>query len=244
MAQHIRKAASLLFTQECMREYFDKFNFFHVGCFKATLSKGLGLGIIGGSLLVKVPQIVKILKNRSGEGINVFSVLLDLFAITAMSSYSFMSRFPFSAWGDGVFLGLQTLIIAVLVLHYNGDTAKATAFLSAYLAVICAANSGLTPVHVLWTCQAMNIPIVLISKLAQAYTNYANGNTGQLSAATCFMLFFGSLARIFTSVQETGDMTMIIMYVCSTLANGIIVAQLMYYWNVDVKSKEKIKKKS
>lgn len=71
----------------------------------------------------------------------------------------------FSAWGDGVFLGLQTLIIAILVMHYNGNTAKATAFLSAYIAVISAANSGLTPINVLWVCQAMNIPIVLISKV-------------------------------------------------------------------------------
>lgn len=45
--------------------------------------------------LVKVPQIVKIFKNKSGEGINILSVLLDLFAITSMSSYSFCSRFPF-----------------------------------------------------------------------------------------------------------------------------------------------------
>lgn len=29
MAQHIRKAALFLFTQECLKEYFDKFNFFH-----------------------------------------------------------------------------------------------------------------------------------------------------------------------------------------------------------------------
>jgi len=76
----------------------------------------------------------------------------------------------------------------------------------------------------------------------QAYTNYSNGNTGQLSAVTCLLLFFGSLARIFTSIQETGDTTMILMYVCSTLANAVIVTQLLYYWNIDVKSKEKIKK--
>lgn len=50
-------------------------------------------------------------------------------------------------------------------MHYNGDTAKATAFLSAYLAVLFAANSGLTPIHILWACQSMNIPIVLISKV-------------------------------------------------------------------------------
>ncbi|XP_032689408.1 mannose-P-dolichol utilization defect 1 protein homolog isoform X2 [Odontomachus brunneus] len=214
-----------------------------VGCFKATLSKVLGMGIIGGSLLVKIPQIVKILRNKSGEGINIFSVLLDLFAITTMVSYSFINGFPFSAWGDGVFLGLQTLAIAVLVMHYNGETAKAIASLFAYVAVVFAANSGATPIYILLACQAINIPIVLISKLMQAWTNYSNGNTGQLSAATIFMLFFGSLARIFTSIQETNDATMITMYVCSTLANGIIVVQLFYYWNVDVKSKVKSKKK-
>ncbi|KOC66498.1 Mannose-P-dolichol utilization defect 1 protein like protein [Habropoda laboriosa] len=213
-----------------------------VGCFKATLSKVLGLGIIGGSLLVKVPQIVKILKSKSAEGINVLSVLLDLFAITAMVSYSFISGFPFSSWGDGVFLGIQTLAIAVLVMHFSGNTVQATAFLGAYLAVVFAATSGLTSVKILWACQAMNIPIVLTSKLIQAYTNYTNGSTGQLSAATGFMLFFGSLARIFTSIQETGDMTMIIMYICSTAANAVIAAQILYYWNVVTQVKEKAKK--
>ncbi|XP_014470203.1 PREDICTED: mannose-P-dolichol utilization defect 1 protein homolog [Dinoponera quadriceps] len=243
MAQLMRNAALLLFTEECAEKYFKEFQFLHVGCFKATVSKVLGIGIIGGSLFVKIPQIVKILQNKSGEGINIFSVLLDLFAITAMISYSFINGFPFSAWGDVVFLGIQTLAIAVLVMHYNGETAKATALLFAYIAVVFAANSGATPVHILWACQAINIPIVLISKLMQAWTNYCNGSTGQLSAATIFMLFFGSLARIFTSIQETGDATIITMYVCSTLANGIIVLQLFRYWNIDVKSKANVKKK-
>lgn len=243
MAHLVKRAALLLLTEKCLEEYFDELNFFHVGCFKATLSKGLGLGIIAGSLLVKVPQIVKILKNKSAKGINVFSVLLDLFAITAMVSYSFVSGFPFSSWGDGVFLGLQTLAIAVLVMHYSGNTVQATAFLAAYLAVVFAATSGLTPIHVLWSCQAMNIPIVLISKLMQAYTNYTNGSTGQLSAATGFMLFFGSLARIFTSIQETGDSTMITMFICSTTANAVIAAQILYYWNAaETKTVGKTKK--
>lgn len=79
-------------------------------------------------------------------------------------------------------------------------------------------------------------------QLIQAYTNYTNGNTGQLSAATGFLLFFGSLARIFTSIEETGDMTMIIMYICSTTANAIIAAQILYYWNMDTNSKSITKK--
>lgn len=71
----------------------------------------------------------------------------------------------FSSWGDGIFLGLQTLAIAVLVIHFNGNTTQATAFLICYLAILVAIISELTPVNLLWTCQALNIPIVLISKV-------------------------------------------------------------------------------
>ncbi|XP_076285214.1 mannose-P-dolichol utilization defect 1 protein homolog [Lasioglossum baleicum] len=242
MAQLLKKVATIILSEKCMEEYFDEFNFMHAECFKATLSTCLGFAIICGSLLVKVPQVVKIVKGRSAQGINITSVLLDLFAITSMVSYSFVSGFPFSAWGDGVFLGLQTVAIAVLVLHFNLDTTRAATFLAAYVAVVTAAVSGMTPIKVLWACQTMNIPIVLISKLMQAYTNYSYGSTGQLSAVTGFMLFFGSLARIFTSIQETGDTSMILMYICSTLANSVIAFQILYYWNVDVSSKEKSKK--
>ncbi|XP_076750022.1 mannose-P-dolichol utilization defect 1 protein homolog [Xylocopa sonorina] len=238
----LKNLSLLVLTEECLEEYFDNLNFAHVGCFKATLSKVLGFCIIAGSLLVKVPQIVKLLQSKSAEGINIFSVLMDLFAITATVSYSFISGFPFSSWGDGIFLSLQTLAIAVLIMYYSGNMIHATAFLAAYLSIIIAATSGLTPVEVLWFCQTMNIPIVLTSKLMQAYTNYSNGSTGQLSAITGFLLFFGSLARIFTSYQETGDVTMIVTYTCSTSANAVLALQILYYWNVDTKSKSKMKK--
>lgn len=97
---------------------------------------------------------------------------------------------------------------------------------------------GPTSVDVLWSLQALNIPILVVGKMSQAYTNYSNGSTGQLSAVTCFMLFFGSLARIFTSIQETGDSLIILTYCLSTLTNGIIVAQLLYYWNVGAGGKK------
>jgi len=51
---------------------------------------------------VKIPQIVKIFKNKSGKGINIFSILLDLFAITATSSYGFSSNFPFR-WTNNLY---------------------------------------------------------------------------------------------------------------------------------------------
>ena len=67
---------------------------------------------------------------------------------------------------------------------------------------------GLVPDDVLWYGQAANIPMIVVGKLIQAATNYKNGHTGQLSAITVFLLTAGSLARIFTSIQETGDQVM------------------------------------
>ncbi|KAL5278994.1 MPDU1 family protein [Megaselia abdita] len=229
-----------LISEDCFDTYFLEHKFFDVPCGQALISKGLGMGIIAGSIMVKVPQIMKILANKSGEGINLTSVILDLMAITFHLSYSFVKGFPFSAWGDSTFLALQTAAIAALVLFYGGSPSKSLGFIAGYGALLFVLTSGIAPLKVLSIAQAFNIPILLVGKLSQAYTNFKNGSTGQLSAATCFMLFAGSLARIFTSIQETGDKMMVITFIASTFANGVIVAQLLYYWNAQPKKQKKL----
>ena len=66
-----------------------------VPCLKAPLSKGLGLGIIAGSILVKVPQIVKILKNKSAEGLSFTGTSLELVAVINSFCYNFVKQYPF-----------------------------------------------------------------------------------------------------------------------------------------------------
>ncbi|VVC97288.1 unnamed protein product [Leptidea sinapis] len=148
-----------------------------------------------------------------------------------------------NAWGDGTFLAIQTATIAALVLNYSGAPTKAGIFLAMYTGLVSILASGYTPVNILWNMQAMNVPIIFIAKTIQVVTNYKNGSTGQLSALTCFLLFGGSIARIFTSIQETGDFIIILTYCVSTLANGALVFQLLWYWNVDKTTKNKNKKK-
>lgn len=210
---------------------------FSVDCFKSTLSKGLGFAIILGSILVKLPQILKIIHNKSGEGINLLSVTLDLCAITIYLSYNYVKAFPFSAWGDSAFLAVQTVTIAALVLFYCGKKLESVVYTFLYLFGTCVLAGGFTSVGVLWTLQGFNIPILVISKLLQAHTNYKNGHTGQLSAVTLLLLFLGSVARIFTSIQETGDNMVIITHSASAAVNSVLVAQLLYYWKVDVHKK-------
>jgi len=81
-----------------------------------------------------------------------------------------------------------------------------------------------------------------VGKHSQAWTNFKNKSTGQLSAVTVILLFAGSLARIFTSIQKTGDSMMIITFCASSFANGVILSQLLYYWNKPAASKAAAKK--
>ncbi|XP_055375717.1 mannose-P-dolichol utilization defect 1 protein homolog [Condylostylus longicornis] len=226
-------------STECYDKYFIEKDFADVECGKAVLSKCLGFAIIAGSILVKIPQILKILNSKSAEGINIFSVLLDLAAITFNMSYSFVSKFPFSSWGDNTSLAAQTAIIAILVYYYGGSALKSIIFTVLYGGICYALMGGLTPIEYLWAAQCCNIPILLVGKLSQAYTNFKNKSTGQLSAATCFMLLAGSLARVFTSVQETGDNLVVLLYSVSSLANGIIASQILLYWNKKVPKQKK-----
>ncbi|XP_023509229.2 mannose-P-dolichol utilization defect 1 protein isoform X2 [Equus caballus] len=182
-------------------------------------------------LHVKLPQVFKILGAKSAEGLSLQSVMLELVALTGTMVYSITNNFPFSSWGEALFLMLQTITICFLILHYRGQTVKGVAFLACYALVLLVLLSPLTPLAVVTLLQASNVPAVVVGKLLQAVTNYRNGHTGQLSAVTVFLLFGGSLARIFTSIQETGDPLMAGTFVVAALFNGLIVAQLLFYWN-------------
>ncbi|KAM5125861.1 LOW QUALITY PROTEIN: mannose-P-dolichol utilization defect 1 protein-like [Mantella aurantiaca] len=190
---------------------------------------------------VKVPQIIKLLRSGTAEGLNFHSVLLELLALTGTMVYSVTYSFPFSA--EVLFLMIQTLIIGFLIQHLGNRTNLGILFLAVYSCTVGLLLSPVVPMAMVTALQASNVPAVIVSRLIQAMTNYRNGHTGQLSAVTIAMLFLGSLARIFTSIQETGDHLMALTYVVSSSCNGLILAQLLYYWNVGSAGDKKSKKK-
>uniref|UniRef100_A0A3B5KXG8 Mannose-P-dolichol utilization defect 1 protein homolog n=1 Tax=Xiphophorus couchianus TaxID=32473 RepID=A0A3B5KXG8_9TELE len=206
--------------ENCYDKFFLDFDFLDVPCLKIVLSKALGIAIILGSVLVKLPQIIKLMRAKSAEGLSFNSVLLELLAITGTMAYSMSNKFPFSAWGEALFLMLQTVTIGFLIQHYGRRTGL---------------GETRHTVTTDWYC-----PLILI----QAATNFRNGHTGQLSAISVFLLFAGSLARIFTSLQETGDSLMALTYVISSTCNGIITLQVLYYWNSKPEHKKKKNKKN
>ncbi|XP_075889995.1 mannose-P-dolichol utilization defect 1b [Nelusetta ayraudi] len=229
-------------NESCYDEFFLNFNFLDVPCLKSVLSKVLGIGIILGSVMVKLPQILKLIGAKSAEGLSFKSVLLELLAITGTMAYSIANKFPFSAWGEVLFLMLQTVTIGFLIQHYGGKTSRGLLFCVVYFGLLLLLLSPVTPILVVTYMQASNMPAIIISRLIQVMSNFRNGHTGQLSAISVFLLFAGSLARIFTSLQETGDSLMALTYVISSTCNGLIALQVLYYWNASPELQKKKKK--
>ncbi|KAH6937402.1 hypothetical protein HPB50_000049 [Hyalomma asiaticum] len=95
MGTLLKQILQAFFPGKCYDEIIVRHNFENVDCLKLAFSKCLGYGIIVGSTLVKVPQIVKIVQTQSGEGISVTSVLMELIGMTATAAYSYAQRYPF-----------------------------------------------------------------------------------------------------------------------------------------------------
>ena len=64
--------------------------------------QGLGYGVLAGSLLVKVPQILDILRAKSARGLSAFSFELETAGLLIATSYGFLLHLPISAFGESV----------------------------------------------------------------------------------------------------------------------------------------------
>lgn len=71
-----------------------------------------------------------------------------------------------SAWGEALFMAAQTSIIAALVLKYSySNMLLPISFFMGYAAVLYSLISDITPIDVLWSMQAANVPIIITSRV-------------------------------------------------------------------------------
>ncbi|KAI1342918.1 hypothetical protein F5Y15DRAFT_271917 [Xylariaceae sp. FL0016] len=212
-------------------------------CLKLAISKGLGIGIIGASSIVKVPQIIKLVQSQSASGISFLSYLLETTSYLITLAYNIRNGFPFSTFGETALILGQNVIITVLVLNYSGRASMAALFVAALATgVVTLFNSSLVDMQTMGYLQAGAGVLGVASKVPQIGAIFQQGGTGQLSAFTVFNYLAGSLSRIFTTLQEVDDKLILYGFVAGFTLNCVLAAQMVYYWNApSVKAKGKMK---
>lgn len=191
----------------------------------------VGYAVILGSSFVKIPQIINIVKSRSVAGLSFASLALELLGYIICVAYAFAQAFPFSTYGESVFLTVQDIIIVFFIFIFSGKSMfisivgcggfSAIIFVITYYKVV--------PLSALTFAQACTIPIFMSSKLPQIYMSYKNKSTGQLSLITYGCNFAGSVARVFTTFTSLSDPIILTSYVLSSFLNFLIAAQILYY---------------
>lgn len=235
------QSCSKLFSETCCVNLVHELKLDPV-CMTLFATKIVGYGIIVAASAVKIPQVLKIFQAKSGAGITVVGALLELLAITFNTCYCFRNNFPFSAWGEAVFLAIETALIAFLVLWYDNYKAKAITFLVLYGVTVYALIVLVSP-DLMWYFQSTVLYLSVSGKLFQAFKNLKAQHTGQISPITAWSILAGSVVRIFTTIQETGDYLTAVTFAAGASANAVIALQVLYYRKSTQKFLEKGRKK-
>ncbi|KAF3387436.1 Mannose-P-dolichol utilization defect 1 protein [Penicillium rolfsii] len=202
-------------------------------CTSLAISKALGIAIVGASAIVKVPQILKLINSRSSAGVSFVSYALETASLLITLSYSVRNEFPFSTFGESALIAIQDVAIGILVLTFAGRSAAAAAFVAVVAASVYALLFDRTLIdgNTMAYLQTGAGALGVASKLPQIYAIWSEGGTGQLSAFAVFNYLFGSLSRIFTTLQEVEDKLILYGFVAGFSLNLILAAQMVYYWN-------------
>ncbi|CCU83022.1 mannose-P-dolichol utilization defect 1 protein [Blumeria hordei DH14] len=236
----IRNAAISIIGDECYQRLVLDINLESTECLKLVISKALGIGIIGASSIVKVPQILKLVKSRSAAGISFLSYLLETSSYLISLAYNIRNGFPFSTYGETSLILLQNIVISALVLHYSGRSSAAAAFISALaFSTAMLLEPSFTDLKLLSYLQVIAGLLGVLGKFPQIRIIWQQGGTGQLSAFAA-----RSLARVFTTLQEVGDKLILYSFLAGASLNAVLAAQMLYYWNAHDSGPRKIKEKS
>ena len=205
----------------------------HPECVSLAISKAMGIAIITAASIVKVPQIIKLVRSQSAEGLSFPSYVLETASFLITLAYNVRSGFPFSTYGEVSLILVQDVLISVLILTYAGKLPQAGAFVAAVGSATYALMGSDTLVSEgqMVQLQAGAGVLSVASKLPQIIQIYQQGGTGQLSAFAVFTYLAGSLSRIFTTLQEVDDKVILYGFVAAFILNAILAAQMIYYWN-------------
>ncbi|KAF6818169.1 hypothetical protein CSOJ01_02050 [Colletotrichum sojae] len=240
----IRDLGVSIVGEQCYKSLLLDINVEDTECIKLGLSKGIGLGIVGVSSIVKLPQIRKLTASQSGEGISVLSYLLETASYIVSLAYNYRNQFPFSTYGETALIMGQNVIITVLVLNYTGRAGLAAVFVTALaVAIATLFTGGLVDMQSLGYLQAGAGVLSVASKVPQILAIWSEGGTGQLSAFAVFNYLLGSLSRIFTTLQEVDDKLILYNFIAGFLLNAVLASQMAYYWNTPskkAKGKQKV----
>ena len=201
-----------------------------VACAKFAVSKVLSTGIVAGAVMVKLPQIQRILSKRSVGGLRVAMFATEVASGTIAIAYFARAGVALVAYAELFFILIQNLIILGLMKAYGGVPGGTFAVGAvAYVAGAAALALGVVPDGALSTLYNCTTALIVYGRAPQIVANAFARSTGEMSFATQVLLTAGGAARVFTTTQEGGSASMLFQIILSASMNAVLLSQMFIY---------------
>ena len=222
---------------------------YYLPCALDAVSRAASLCIVAGAALLKVPQILNVLKAKSADGLSLLSLELDVLVFIASIAYSVKLSYSLHSYGEQVLVLIQNVILCLLAYGFEkrGTRGVMSAALGAGAVALCAA----TPLAYAWVLSSVSLVANIGSLVPQILKNRRRQETGALSAATVRMRveiefrdatparwristqvqmrLLGNAARLFTTAVESADAVLLLGYGASFTLNGMLAWQIRAY---------------
>ncbi len=168
----------------------------------------IGWLVIAGSVVRSLPQILRIARRKSAEGLSLISVSTELGVYLVSVAYNLRFGYPFSTWGDTLMCLFQQAAVVGMVLRYRPGTPPAAGAATAAAVAVAAALlfGGAVGDGALRVMQAScAATLALGARLPQILMNWRRGNSGELSILSTGLSVAGNGARVFTTLALVGD---------------------------------------
>ncbi len=225
------KYVLLVFTEACYARFLSG-DFLHWGCLRLTASRAIGVAIITGACVVKVPQIAAFVAAGSAAGCSLGAAYAELAGYALTLIFHVTNGSPWTAYGEAVVVAAQAAAVVGIMWAYAWPGVPHAALAAAAgAALVQAALAAARGGTYLAAVQAGATLLFMGARLVQIVDNVRAGSTGTQALLTLVMNFGGSAARIFTAAVEVRDRPEVLLsFVISTLLNGVLLAQYAYYY--------------
>lgn len=218
-------------NEKCCRSIFVDFNFGDKECISLFISKGIGFGLIAFSCILKVPQLIQIVLHKSGKGLSTSSLFMEICANVLAYAYHRQKGFPFSTFGETIIILIQNVLIAFFVTHFSPKYNMFTwnGFILVCSCLVFSVERDLISDDVMNWLWRICLPLSIAYKIPQIWHTYHAKCKGELSTLSCFLTLMGSCGRVFTTLRELHDWSVLSMYLLNVLLNGTILVESFIY---------------
>ncbi|CAG9821862.1 unnamed protein product [Phaedon cochleariae] len=195
-----------------------------------VISNILSIITISICFILKVPQIVTILKVKSAKGLNILALLMELSSYSIMMSYNYRSGYAILSYLEYPIILIQELILIGCVLHYK-NMIHLKSFIGAgvYFSIATAFLTGIVPLGLLAFLVPLCTPIGASSKVVQLAELIKTKNSESVSVLTWFISAFTNFTRVFTICVESMDLTLLLNFSINTiLSSSVMIAAYVY----------------